>query len=324
MDKRCSGCGITLQTKDSNKEGYVDNLEKDLCYRCFRQKHYNEYIETNIANIENILNNIKDKDLVVYVSSLLNLNLNYIDKFKRVILVLTKRDILPKSIIDDKIKNYVKKNNPNLIDIHIVSSIHNYNIDRLYNSLIKHNITNNIYLIGNTSSGKSTLINKILSNYTDIKTDITTSMYPNTTLESISININNINIIDTPGLVNKGSITNYIDSKVIKRINPKKEIKPITYQLSGSGSLLIDNLVRIDYTCNKTSMTIYINNGLPVKKINSNRTDLKEYNKRSFIDINHEDIVIEDLCFIKFTNSIDLNIYTYNNVSITRRDNLIC
>ena len=100
MNKRCSGCGITLQTKDKNIDGYVDNLDKDFCYRCFRQKHYNEYIETSINNIDNILNNIKDEDLVVYVSSLLNVNLDYINKFKRVILVLTKRDILPKSIID--------------------------------------------------------------------------------------------------------------------------------------------------------------------------------------------------------------------------------
>ena len=70
-------------------------------------------------------------------------------------------------------------------------------------------------------------------------------------------------------------------------------------------------------------MTVYINNGIPIKKINSNRNDLKEYNKKEFINIKNEDIVIEDLCFIKFTNSIDLNIYTYNNVSVTRRDNLI-
>ena len=323
MGKKCSGCGITLQTKYKDKDGYVDNLDKDLCYRCFRQKHYNEWRKTNINNIETILDNIKDNDLVVYVSSLLNLNLEYINNFKKVILVLTKRDILPKSIIDDKIKNYIKKNNYNLIDIIIVSSFNNYNIDNLYNNLIKHNKTNNIYFIGNTSSGKSTLINKIISNYTTLNKDITTSMYPNTTLEIINIKINNINFIDTPGLINKGSITNYIDSKAIKRINPKKEIKPITYQLSNTGTLLIDNLVRIDYTCNKTSMTVYINNGIPIKKINSNRNDLKEYNKKEFINIKNEDIVIEDLCFIKFTNSINLNIYTYNNVSVTRRDNLI-
>lgn len=323
MEKKCSGCGIILQTKDKNKDGYVDNLDKDLCYRCFRQKHYNEYQEANITNIDNILNNIKDNDLVVYISNILNLNIDYLNKFKRVILVLTKRDILPKSIIDDKIKNYIKKNNHNLIDIHIVSSINNYNIDNLYNSLLKHNITNNIYFIGNTSSGKSTLINKIISNYTDIDKDITTSMYPNTTLELINIKINNINYIDTPGLINKGSILNYIDSKIIKRINPKKEIKPLTYQLTGTGSLLIDDLVRIDYNCNKTSITVYINNGIPVKKINSNRNDLKEHNKKSFSNLHNEDIVIEDLCFIKFTNYIDLDIYTYNNVLITRRDNLI-
>ena len=78
MGKKCSGCGIVLQTKNKDKDGYVDDLNKDLCYRCFRQKHYNEYQETNTNNIESIFNNIKDNDLVVYVSSLLNLNIEYI------------------------------------------------------------------------------------------------------------------------------------------------------------------------------------------------------------------------------------------------------
>ena len=167
------------------------------------------------------------------------------------------------------------------------------------------------------------ILNKLLDNYTNLNPNITTSMYPSTTIDTITIKIEDKLFVDTPGIINEGSITNYVDNKVIKRINPKKEIKPITYQLSGTGSLLVDNLVRIDYSCNKTSMTVYINNGIPIKKINSNRSDLKENSKRTFTNLKHEDIVIEELCFIKFTNSIDLNIYTNDNITIKRRDNLI-
>lgn len=324
MIKMCKGCGIDLQTIDKNKDGYVDNIEKDLCYRCFRLKHYGEYNDTNKNNndYKNILKNITTKDLVVYVTSILNLNLDYLDNFKNCILVLTKRDIIPKSVIDAKIINYIKERYHNINDIFLVSSLYNYNIDTLYQKIINHN-SKKIYFIGNTNSGKSTLLNKLIYNYTDLTPDITTSMYPSTTIDTVTIKVNDKLFIDTPGIINEGSITNYVDNKVIKRINPKKEIKPITYQLTGNGSLLVDNLVRIDYSCQKTSMTVYINNGIPIKKINSNRSDLKENSKRIFPNIKKEDIVIEDLCFIKFTNSIDLNIYTNNNITIKRRDNLI-
>jgi hypothetical protein len=325
MIKKCSGCGIELQTGNKDLSGYVRDMDMDLCYRCFRLKNYGEYIylDKNNDDFEKILGCINDDDLVVYVSSLLNLNLDYIKGFKRCILALTKRDILPKSIIDAKIIKYVLKNNSNLLDIYVVSSIHNYNLDNLYQGILKHSISHNIYFVGNTNAGKSTLLNKLLVNYTDFKSSITTSYYPSTTIDRISISVNDNNFIDTPGLINIGSIVNYVDNATLKRITPKKEIKPITYQLSSKGSLFIDNLVRIDYSCVNTSMTVYINNGLKVKKINSKRDDFLEYDLREFNNVSYEDIVIQDLCFIKFTNSVDLKIYTYNKVAITRRSNLI-
>ena len=35
------------------------------------------------------------------------------------------------------------------------------------------------------------------------------------------------------------------------------------------------------------------------------------------------DIVISDLCFIKFTKAIRLDVYTFDNVLVYERDNLI-
>ena len=324
MNKKCAGCGITMQNNDKNRDGYVDDLNKKLCYRCFRLKNYGEYnsIQQSNKDYKKFFEKINNNDLIIYVSSILNINLDYIDKFKNCILVITKRDIIPKSVIDDKIIKYIEKEHPKLLDIYLVISIHNYNIDNLYNRIINYN-TDNVYFVGNKNSGKSTLLNKMIENYTKLNSNITTSMYPETTLDTVKIKIDNKNFIDTPGIINKGSITNYIDSKTLKRINPKKEIKPITYQLKEKGSLLIDNIVRIDYSCKSTSMTVYINNGIPVKKINTNREDLKKHSITAFKNIQKEDIVIEDLCFIKFTNSINLDIYTLDNVSITRRNNLI-
>ena len=40
---KCSGCGVLLQDKNSDELGFVKDLNQDLCERCFRIKHYNDY-----------------------------------------------------------------------------------------------------------------------------------------------------------------------------------------------------------------------------------------------------------------------------------------
>ena len=233
MSKKCFGCGNTLD----------DNYDKDLCERCFRLKYYGEYQITNKSNIDyfKILDSISENDLVLYITSIFNINLEYLSKFKNVIIVITKKDILPKSIKDLKIINYIKEHYGEY-DIEVISSVKNYNLDNLMNKIKKYN-KNKVYLVGNTNSGKSTLLNKIINNYSDNNPSITTSIYPSTTLDVINVNIDNITFIDTPGIIDEGSIINYIDNNTLKVITPKKEIKPRTYQIKGKGSLIIENMI---------------------------------------------------------------------------------
>lgn len=319
---KCIGCGIELQNIDITKDGYVNDINDKLCQRCFRIKYYNEYKVTNKNNNDyiEILNNISDNNLVVYVTSPLDIRLDYIDSFKNVIVVLTKRDILPKSVNDEKLINYIKKRY-NCLEVVVVSSNKNYNIDYLFNLIKKYNMET--YIIGTTNGGKSTLVNKFIKNYTTLDTFVTSSMYPSTTLGEIKLNIDNVDIVDTPGLINKGSITNYIDSKLLKKITIKKEIKPKTYQLRGKGSILLDNLVRIDYDTKETSMTLYLSNLINVRFLGKNNSDLKDLKVNKFNLKENKDIVISDLCFIKFTKEVNLDIYLVNDVLIYERDNLI-
>ena len=324
MNKKCIGCGCILQDKDVNVDGYVIDINSDICQRCFRIKYYNEYKVTSRNNSDyvNILNSIDSDDLVVYVTSLFDIRLDFIDSFKNVIVVLTKKDILPKSVKDYKLINYINSRYK-CLDVEVISSIKNYNLDSLFDKIKKYNNGGNVYVIGTTNSGKSTLINKLIKNYSDSDIEITSSLYPSTTLDKIEINIDGINIIDTPGLINEGSIINYIDNKMLKSITPKKEIKPKTYQLRGNGSISVGDLVRIDYECVDTSMTIYVNNGIDVSFLGKDNDKFYDMNKQNFNIEKDKDIVISDLCFIKFTKEVKLNIYTFDNVMIYERDNLI-
>ena len=313
MSKKCLGCGNLLD----------DNYDKDLCERCFRLKYYGEYQVTNKSNIDyfKILDSISENDLVLYITSIFNINLEYLKKFKNVIIVITKKDILPKSIKDLKIINYIKKHYGEY-DIEVISSVKNYNLDNLMDKIKKYN-KNKVYLVGNTNSGKSTLLNKMIINYSDNNPSITTSIYPSTTLDVINVNIDNITFIDTPGIIDEGSIINYIDNNTLKVITPKKEIKPRTYQIKGKGSLIIENMIRLDYEVEIGSMTIYISNDVNIVRVGFNNNKLHELEKKEFNLEKRKDIVITDLCFIKLIGLVKVQIYANSNIKIYEKDNLI-
>ncbi len=326
---KCIGCGSILQTEDSNKQGYTKNINNTLCERCFRIKHYNDYklISKDNNDFIKILTNINKNDLVVLVVDLFNIprELEILNKYlnNNILLVLTKRDILPLSVYDVNLLNYFDKYNLNIIDKVIISSIKNYNFDDLLNKIKIHKTSNNVYVVGFTNAGKSSMINKILYNYTDIIPVITTSMLPSTTIDSIEIKINdNLTLIDTPGLLDSNNIINCVDIKKMKKIIPNKEIKPITYQIKDSQSLFIDDLVRIDVNSNN-SLTFYISNMLNIDRTFKNTDKLTNLVKHDLYLKNNNDIVINGLGFIKVVHECRIILYTLDNVDVYIRDSLI-
>lgn len=328
---KCIGCGVELQTKDKNALGFTNKIDNNICERCFRIKNYNEYktITKNPNDYIEKLSSINKNDLVILVVDLFNISndIEIISKYikNKILLVLTKRDILPKSCNEQKFVKYFEKYNLNIIDTLVISSKKNYNLDILMEKINKYKTSNRVYVVGYTNSGKSTLINKIIYNYSVLTPSITTSNLPSTTLEPIEVFItSSLTLIDMPGLIDEGDITNYVDAKSLKRIVPKCEVKPKTFQLKGNEKIIIDDLILLELY-NKNNITIYMSNEMKIKKVYKSESNLKEMKKYDLKLEPKSDIVIKGIGFIKFTDASNVVLHLKHGKtnSVFIRENLI-
>lgn len=331
MNKVCIGCGSKLQTLDKNKEGYINPkvYEKaTLCERCFKIKYYGEaYVTDNPKDRTSLIKMINDsKKSVVYLVDTLTISketLSVIDSLSnKVYLVLTKRDLLPKSVKNSKLKEYIS--NLTLIkDVFVISALKNNGVTELYNELIKNN-EKSVYVIGYTSSGKSTFINKLLT-LNGKSGNITTSSLPNTTLECINIKLNDkLTLIDTPGFVSENSSYNFIDVDIYKKLLPKSVIKPKVYTIKKDFMIILGDILRIENNSNEdVNLVFYFKNEIKLNKMRSIKNELLKDKDKLDVKVSDKDIVLEGLGYIKVVGYANLTMYTLNKKMISVRNKMI-
>ena len=309
MMTNCIGCGIKLQTNNPKQLGYTPKNDATYCERCFRLKNYNEYKEVELNNINNkILEKInKDMYLTIFLVDILNINNETIGTYNKIkapkILVISKKDIIPSSIKEEAITAFLKRVYNITEDIYYLSSRKKYNINKIVD-LIKNSNSQKAYIVGYTNSGKSTFINSITS---IIKGEslITTSSIPNTTLDYIKIKIDDITIIDTPGFTMDNIIYEGKEYDLIKKVNPKSYIKPITIQTKENTGILIENKIYLKLN-NQNSITFYLSNALIIEKVYKDRLTNKE---KVLINVpDNSDVVIKGLGFANIKKSCKLQI----------------
>lgn len=331
MNKVCIGCGSKFQTLDKNKEGYINPkvYEKaTLCERCFKIKYYGEaYVTDNPKDKTSLIKMINDsKKSVVYLVDTLTISketLSVIDSLSnKVYLVLTKRDLLPKSVKNSKLKEYIS--NLTLIkDVFVISALKNNGVTELYNELIKNN-EKSVYVIGYTSSGKSTFINKLLT-LNGKSGNITTSSLPNTTLECINIKLNDkLTLIDTPGFVSENSSYNFIDIDIYKKMLPKSVIKPKVYTIKKDFMIILGDILRIENNSdNDVNLVFYFKNEIKLNKMRSIRNELLKDKDKLDVKVSDKDIILEGLGYIKVVGYANLTMYTLNKKMISVRNKMI-
>lgn len=367
MNIKCIGCGATIQTENINKKGYIDKkvlenkTDNFYCKRCFDLKHYNKEMKIQTSLDEYLINLKtiqKDKGLIVYIVDIFDFegsliyNINDIVNSNNILLVLNKVDLYLDSLNKNKIKNYVlkylKEKEIKIKDILLMSSFKDDDIEMLFNKIKEMHNNKNVYFVGMTNVGKSTIINKIIKKYTGEEDLITVSNTLNTTLENIYIPLNeNCYIVDTPGLLNRNNLIYFLDKKTLEYITPKKYVKPKTFQLSPKQSLFIQGFVKIDFIDGERSsfVTNFSNNVLihrtKLEKANefyeNHKDDILLYptkkereklgvfvtKKVKFSKDNKIDIAISGLGFITIYGTGYLEVTYFNNVKVIVRKAMI-
>ena len=339
--KKCKGCGIELQNIDTEKIGYIVDINKDYCQRCFRLSHYGDTTHlrnshVNNKNIYDIYNRYKNGLFVVIVDILDCLildNDDLLEVFKNynVLLIVNKTDLLPENIKDKKIENIfsrqlfdLNKKYPNIKAAILTNKFEN-KFNAQFFECIDELKAKTVVFAGRANAGKSSLINKLLNN-----DSLTTSIYPGTTLDEVEIDYKNYIFIDTPGLVDINNYSTHLNTEKYKLSKIDKTIKPQIFQIFEPQSYFYEGLLRIDVIPeNKASISFYINNNNEIHRTKIDNADTyyeKHYNefklrvkplaKASYKIENYKLFIVKGLGFIKIDGNCEINLYSLQDVRI--------
>ncbi|MFV0479502.1 MAG: ribosome biogenesis GTPase YqeH [Anaerorhabdus sp.] len=266
---KCKGCGAKLQYNNENKIGYTPKVDGDYCKRCFRLTHYDELdfsMKTGI-DPDDIFRQVNQKDaLILWVVDLFDFEASMVKGLHRhlpnkdILMVATKRDLLPETLGNDKLARFIF-GRLKQFDIHLSGlvvtgkDIENGKMEvmRAVEQLAK---GRDIIVLGKANAGKSTLLNALIG-----ENQLTSSRYPGTTLDFNMLSIQGHTFIDTPGLEGNKTVIMDIDEKDLKAILPFETIKPRGFQCKGNQSFAIAGLARLDfYDCSAASIVFYVSN----------------------------------------------------------------
>lgn len=292
--KKCKGCGALLQTSNHKFVGYTLDLDKEYCQRCFRLSHYGDITSLSNETIDNdlimkIYQSYKNDLFVLIVDGFDALNLDHDDLLKifsdkKVLIVINKIDLLPRSVKEDKLEDLFRKVLNNVDNRNIIGCLLTYKNDftfkKLFFEVISEQNFKELVFVGRVNAGKTTIINKLLGN-----NDLTVSAYPGTTISENKLECNGYSIVDTPGLIDHHSFISNLDKAILKNLIPNKCVKPKVFQLYESQAYSIEGLIFVVIEPYKNaSITFYIKNELDVHR--TKPTNLDNYIDKHFNDAN--------------------------------------
>jgi ribosome biogenesis GTPase A len=314
--------------------------------RCFSLRHYNKSVDLEESCVLRV---IPSDALGVVIVDLFDLELGLLTRLPRYfsgqfIFVANKIDLFGDALSPVKTKDYLRRllreYGLKPLDVYLTSSHYSRSIDQLLDGIAQHQ-KEEIYLIGPTNAGKSSLLNQMLKSL-EIVHEVTVSPFANTTLDHIGIQLKDVMLYDTPGLLRENHLHHVLRTS-LPVIIPKKVVKPTTYQLYKPTTIYIGGFayVTIPAAC---SITIYTATALPLHKrgtegamefFATHQADILQVPTPDeaallgpvvFDTMNlsqGEDLVLEGIGFLYTSMKLRLEIHHYASVKIYTRPRLL-
>ena len=289
---RCYHCGSVLQTKDPKEKGFIteSKVGGDLttnrilyCDRCFDVIHSfnNSALDLQIdQDILRVLDDAVATDaLIVWVIDLFAfngaLNPEIAKKVKKlkVVVVGNKVDLLPGAKEKGLVEYVTERFNEFGIKPAAIKLLGNSNKIDMAGLLKEMNAArqgHDVYLIGNSLCGKTTLINRMLKVYENkTKREIRLSTYGDTNVKVLEIPLSKSSFLyELPGFSQNTSVLNKVEKDVKSFILPKKQLKVHLRTLLAKDAIMVGSLAGFGLVEGKpTIMKFYSAEGVETKKV---------------------------------------------------------
>ncbi len=299
--RRCFNCGAILQTTNSKEDGFIskkiieDNKPDALlycnkCYNKIKALNFSQLDEDVDDEIDKILKDAVATDaLIIWVVDLFTfngtLNERIVKRIKnlKVIVVGTKRDLFEKKVKDATLVEYI---NDRFIEagitpfaIRIFGHESDFNSQDLLEALNKARQGHDVYMIGNSLSGKTVMINHMLKGFQNkSKWSVRTTRYPGTDVNVLEIPLSNSSFFyELPGFSLSTYLISKVNKDVLKYITPKKKIECKQRTVASKEAIVVGNVATFELVNGKpTTFKFYSAEGVETKRIKSKY--LQEFN----------------------------------------------
>lgn len=299
---RCYKCGAILQDENANEKGYISseilNNHKSeilMCNDCFNKLIFNPgpVLDDIDEDFYSIIDDARATDsLIVLVLDLFSFEGFASQRFRNsidssnVLVVGNKRDLLPKEIDDEVLKEHIRHRlrntcNLNVQEVILTSSIENYNIDILLERINSLRARHDVYILGFPNSGKTSLVNCLLKHYQNKTTRVISTIdYPGTKIRVFEVPLDRTsNLYDIPGMSSHNSIQDVVEPTIVNQLLFKKPVSIKSATLSQGNAIAIGGLAKIELIKgSKTNVKMFVSEKIELKTIRSKDTDEVFYN----------------------------------------------
>ena len=306
---RCYHCGAILQCENEDEKGYVvpESLHRatpiqimycDKCFETMKAFNNSELEQKVDKEVLKILDDAFATDAyIIWVVDLFSfngqLNSEIAKKVKKlnVTVVGTKRDLFPLSVKDESLMQYlVERFNEYDIkpkSVRLYGSASKMDAKELIDAMNDARKGHDVYMIGNSTSGKTSIINRAMKGFENKTTrQIKTITYPGTNVSVLEIPLSRSSFFyELPGISQTTSAQGRLEKDVIRQITPKKAVKVTTRTMGVGDALMVGSLAAFEIIKGKIgTYRFYAAEGVETRKVQSKKLDdyISENNVRRF------------------------------------------